>query len=360
MITPNKSLFLHAIAGLMIAAGCPVLAQQARVLPVTLELGDVSLTKVPYLMAADYGIYERNGLAVDQFITPNAAELVRGSGIDVPAKYIRADAVGEMCICGASPTVVAMTTVATAPRRIILATNDPYSRFHLIVRSDIATPEDLKGKRIGYGSFGALDHYSLMLFFRKMGWDSAHDVSMFSKGNGPQSIVKGRVDAFAGMEPALAQAKQLGLHDLLDLSQYHFPMPGSSVEAMADWLPKNRETAARFMKATVEAIAMLKSDKKAAFASMTKWYGITDPARLEALYADAKYLPSKPYPSIEGLKTMQAIYPWREMEKQKPEDLVDSSFISDLDKSGFIDSLSKVNGVKAAASTGVKAGASAP
>ena len=59
----------------------------------TLEvaLGDVSLNKVPFLMAADTGIYARNGLDVRQFITPGAAADARNSGVVVPAQYVRAD-----------------------------------------------------------------------------------------------------------------------------------------------------------------------------------------------------------------------------------------------------------------------------
>ncbi|HWG05308.1 MAG TPA: ABC transporter substrate-binding protein, partial [Beijerinckiaceae bacterium] len=282
-----------------------------------------------------------NGLKVDQFITPSAAAAVRGSGVIVPPQYIRSGVVGEINIGGGSPTMVRMTSVATAPHRIILATTDDVSRFHIIARSDITKPEDLKGKRIGYGNLGALDHYSLVLFFRKMGWDPVRDVSMLSNGNGPQSIVKNLVDAFAGTDIALDESKKLGLRDLVDLTQYRFVMPGSGVNVLTDWLPAHRDAAARFMKATVEAIAMIKTDKKAALASMTKWYGISDPQKLEAVYAEAKLLPSKPYPSIEGLKLMQSVYDWREMTIRKPEDFADSSFIADLDKSGYIDSLYK-------------------
>src|SRR5581483_5089814 len=310
-----------------------------KLIPLTVELGDVSLTKLPFIVAADNGIYERNGLRVTQFITPSAAEAVRGSGVIVPPENIKSNVIGEINIGGGSPTMVRMTSVATAPHRVILATTDDISRFHIISRSDITKPEDLKGKRMGYGNLGALDHYSLVLFLRKMGWDPNADVSMFSSGNGPQSIVKDRVDAFAGTDIALTEAKKLGLRDLVDLHQYHFVMPGSGINALSDWLPKNRDTAARFVKATVEAIALVKNDKKAAFASMTKLYGITDPEKLEAVYAEASKLPSKPYPSIEGLKIMQSIYTWRELTIRKPEDFTDSSFIAELDKSGYIDSL---------------------
>jgi NitT/TauT family transport system substrate-binding protein len=235
--------------------------------------------------------------------------------------------------------MVRMTSVATAPHRVILATTDDVSRFHVISRADITRPEDLMGKRIGYGNLGALDHFSMILFLRQMGWNPDRDVSMLANGNGPQSIVKGLVDAFAGTDIALTEGKKLGLRDLVDLGRYHFAMPGSGVNALSAWLPGNRDTAARFMKATVEAIALMKTDKMAAFAAMTKWYGIGDPEKLQAVYAQATQLPSKPYPSIEGLKTMQSIYTWREMTTRAPEDFTDPSFVAALDKSGYIDSL---------------------
>jgi ABC-type nitrate/sulfonate/bicarbonate transport system substrate-binding protein len=310
-------------------------------IPLTVELGDVSLTKLPFIMAADNGIYEKNGLKVSQYITPGAAAAVRGSGVAVPPENVKANVLGEINIGGGSPTLVRMTSVATAPQRIILATTDTVSRFHVISRADIATPEALKGRRIGYGTLGALDHLSMVLFLRKLGLDPERDVSMLANGNGPQSITKGLVDAFAGTSIARAESVKLGLRDLADLGPYHFVMPGSGVNALAGWLPSHRDTAARFMKATVEAIALTKTNKKAAFASMSKWYGITDPDKLEAVYAEANAQESKPYPSIEGLKVMQSVYTWREMAMHRPEDFTDPSFVAELDRSGYIDSLYK-------------------
>ncbi len=313
----------------------------AQLLPVSIELGDVSLTKLPFVMAAEAGIYRRNGLDAKQYITPRAAELIRqSSGLVVPKEFV-GTGVGDINIGGGSPTIVRMTSDARAPQRIVLATNDPVSRFHIMSRPEIARPEDLKGKRIGFSSVGALSHYVLILWSRKMGFDPVRDISLMASGMGGELIKSGRVDAFAADEIAVGEAIHQGYRDLVDTGAYKFPMPGSGINALKDWLPKNRETAARFVKSTVDALALIRNDKDAAFAAMAKWYGISDARAQEQIYAQAVQLPAKPYPSVEGIKTMMEIYDYREMRQHKPEDFYDASFVAELDKSGYIDGLYK-------------------
>src|SRR5438105_3620297 len=214
---------------------------QDKPLAVSVELGDVSLTKLPFVLAAEAGIYKRNGLDVRQYITPNAAELIRrSSGLVVPNDFV-GTGLGDINIGGGSPTIVRMTSDARAPKRIVLATNDPVSRFHIISRTDIARPEDLKGKRIGFSGVGALSHYVIHLFAEKMGWDARGDLSLFANGAGTDLIKSNRIDAFAADEIATGEAIHLGYRDLVDTGIYKFPMPGSGVNALADWLPNNRD-----------------------------------------------------------------------------------------------------------------------
>src|SRR5258708_29859735 len=106
-----------ALAASALTWRCAAHAQEKaadKLVPVTVELGDVSLTKLPFIMAADNGIYVRNGLDVSQFITPAAAQAVRGSGVIVPPGNVKS-VVGEINIGGGSPTLVRMTSVATPP-----------------------------------------------------------------------------------------------------------------------------------------------------------------------------------------------------------------------------------------------------
>ena len=318
----------------------PMSASRAQeALPVSVELGDVSLTKLPFIVAADAGIYERNGLKVSQFISPRAAELIRQSaGVVVPKEFIHTGH-SDINIGGGSPTIVRMTTDARAPQRIILATTEDILRFHIITRGDITRVEDLKGKRVGFSSIGALSHLGFMQLAQKMGWDAKADLSMFANGAGPAELKSKKIDAYAADVIAFDEAKKAGLYDLVDLATYKFPMPGSGINADVDWLPTHRDTAARFVKATIEAVALLKTDKETTFKAMAKWYGITDRERQESIYKEVAGLPSKPYPSVAGLQKMIEVYDWREMRRHKPEDFFDASFVTELDKSGYIDGL---------------------
>jgi NitT/TauT family transport system substrate-binding protein len=333
-------LFAVAALAAILATIVPA-AAQTPAMPVTVELGDVSATKLPFIVAAESGIYAKNGLDVTQFITPGAAAAAKSNGLSVPDDSVKSGLTGDLCVCGGSPTIVRMTTIASAPQRIILATTDDRQAFHLFVRPGINRVADLKGKRIGYIIRGDLTDLMLNALAHRMGWDPNRDWSMFSGIDGVASADKYKIDAILSPPLARAEAVRLGYHDLGDLSRYHFIILGSGVAALKSWLPSHRDTAAAFIKSTIEAIALLKRDKNAAFSAMEKWYGLSDPARQQALYDAAVKMLAKPYPSAQGLQLVKQMYTWREMQIHPAGYFLDPSFVAALDRSGYIDSLYK-------------------
>ena len=70
----------------------------------------------------------------------------------------------------ASPLIVRWTTDAQADDRVIVACTDPVVRWRIIGRPDIASIEQLKGKRLGYSGYGAVTHYVALTFSKIMGW----------------------------------------------------------------------------------------------------------------------------------------------------------------------------------------------
>lgn len=336
------ALALLALASLALVPSTAARAQTALI-PLDVGLGDVSLTKLIFLVAADAGVYAKNGLDVHQYISPRAAEVVRRSGVIVPPQYIRA-ATGDdvpITIEGGSPRIVQMTTSALASDRVIIATTDNTARFHIISRSDITAPEQLKGKRLGYTSYGAITHLMAIVFAQKMGWNPDRDISLMADGTAFDVLAKGREDAIVADEILQAMAPKLGYRDLLDLSVYHIPLAGSGINAGRTWLRDHRDVAARFVKATVDALALVKTNKAVAFASLAKWYNITDPEQQERIYRQIADLPRKPYPAVDGVKEVMSIYRYRELQIHLPEYFYDSSFVRTLDQSGYIDGLYK-------------------
>ena len=313
-----------------------------RLIPLDVALGDVSLNKVSFLIAADAGIYAKNGLDVHQFITPGAAEVARNSGVVVPKEYVKQD-IGSapISIGGGSPMIYRVVHDPRAIDRVLIATTESIIRDHIITTSAIAKVDDLKGKRLGYSVPGAVTHVGALSFAKHMGWDPNKDITLVGNGNALNPLKEGREDALLGSAMLFAMAPEMKLKDLIDLTQYKFPVAGSSILAERNWLAANRDTAARFVKASVEAVALMKTNRGAFNAALAKWFNVKDALTQQRMFAEADELPRKPYPTVEGIKATMALYDSPEMRKHKAEDWYDASFVAELDKSGAIDRLYK-------------------
>lgn len=315
---------------------------------VDVSLGDVSINKVPFLMAADNGIYERNGLDVHQFITPNAANTASNNGVIVPPEYVSEDVeTAPMAVGGAAPSMY-RAVYHGGMDRVVLATQEGVVKSHIIGLSEISDVNDLRGRRIGYSSSGAVTHVGLITFAQHMGWTVGTDIFLVGRydnvgvrANTIGAILEGRVDATFASAMIFALAPEAGLKDIIDLTQYNFPMAGSGVMAERAWLAANRDTAARFVKSGVEAVAFMKQNRAAFDASLAKWFNITDGITQERMYAVVMDFPNKPYPSVEGIRAFMEVYDSPQMRTHTAEEFYDLSFIEELDESGFLDSLSQ-------------------
>ena len=315
-------------------------AAAERLIPLDVALGDVSLNKVSFLIAADTGIYARNGLDVHQFITPGAAQVARNSGVMVPEQYVKAD-IGNapISVGGVSPMMYRVANQPNAIHRVALLTTEGVVRDTIITTNAIGRVEDLKGKRLGYSVPGAVTHMAALHFAKHMGWDPNRDVTLVGGANALNPLKEGKTDGFFGSAMTVAMAPEMNLKLLIDLTPYKFPVGGSSVMAEKSWLMANRDTAARFVRASMEAIALMKKDRGAFNAGLAKWFNIKDPVTQGRMYAELEEIPLKPYPTVDGIKATLEFYDSPTMRKYKAEDFYDASLMTELDRSGFLDRL---------------------
>lgn len=298
------------------------------------------MNKVPALVAEDEGIYAKHGLVVRQYITPGAADKARRQGVDVPQEYVKVnDAVAQIAVGGGTPMIVSSMRVVGATDRVVIATFEDRIRNHIVSSTDIASAEDLRGKRLGFNSDGSVTHLAALSFVKLMGWDPNQDISLYLRGNTPDAILSGQIDAFVGSILVRSLADQAGLKDLVDLAQYDIPVAGSGLNVERAWLADNRDTAKRFTMSIIEAVALMKTDRNVFARAMAKWFNITDPAVVDMMHEEVEGIVEKPYPTVDGIQNTMEVYNFREMQQHQVEDFYDASIVTELDENGFIDDL---------------------
>ena len=114
-------------------------------------------------------------------------------------------------------------------------------------------------------------------------------------------------------------------------------MAGSGIMVDKAYLAAHRETVLRFVKADIEATAQMRRNRQVFNAALAKWFNITDARTQDGMFAHVNKFEKKPYPSVDGIKQVFALYDSPKMRRHRPEEFYDSSLMAELDKSGFLD-----------------------
>ena len=326
------------LAALALAAVAPSsgIGQLTRV---DVSLGDVSINKVPQLVAADQGIYAKYGLDVHQTITASAARAAAASGVVVPDAYVNRDAgvAAPIEVGGGSPMIYGFVTNARGPARVIVLTQEATVVSHIIAKPGIAGVQDLKGKRIGFSGVGSVTHFNALSLARRFGWSPDREITLVAGSANLEALKQDKVDAILASAMVVALAPQAGFKDIGDLTTYKMPIAGSGIMVDKAYLAAHRDTVLRFLKADIEATALMQRDRQVFNAALAKWFNITDAKTQDGMFALVNKFEKKPYPSVEGIKQVLALYDSPEMRKHRPEEFYDSSLVAELDKSGFLD-----------------------
>src|SRR6267378_3905712 len=123
--------FVLAALALAAVATSSGVAQSTRV---DVSLGDVSINKVPQLVAADQGIYAKYGLDVHQHISAGAARTAAASGVIVPEAYVARDGGGAapLEVGGGSPMIYGFVNGGRGAARVIVLTQEAMVMDHII------------------------------------------------------------------------------------------------------------------------------------------------------------------------------------------------------------------------------------
>jgi NitT/TauT family transport system substrate-binding protein len=287
---------------------------------------------IPWI-AKEAKIYEKHGLDVELI-------LLRGSGQSSQA------IIGGSIFAAPVTLVTVINADLSGADLVTVAHTVPGVQSKLLVKPEIRRPEDLRGKKLAVSTFGSLGDFLNRHIIRKYGMEPGRDVILVSVGNTPeriQALVSGGVDAADLNYPADAQAERLGFKVLWDAKQ-EVTYPSMSVVTRRKYVLEERDTVMRMVKAHVEGIHHLKTNKEFSLKVLSKYLKTNDRELLDGSYEIyRKDFISIPYPIIQGL---QATYEYVALQrpdvwKHKPEEFMDASFIAELEKSGFIKRLAE-------------------
>jgi NitT/TauT family transport system substrate-binding protein len=282
---------------------------------------------IPWI-AKEAKIFEKNGLDVEPV-------LLRGSG-----QTSQAMVSGSLFASSVAQPAVMLADLNGADL-VNVAHGIAAQGSKLMVKPEIRKLEDLKGKKIGISSLGSAGDLLFGYVLRKYGIDTSREVFWLAVGNTAerlQALYSGVVDAADLTFPADAQAERKGFRVLLDAKK-EIVYPTASVVTRRKTIREDRDTVMRFVRSYVEGIAFLKQNKEFSQKVLAKYLRTSDPEYLEGAYTIFKQdFIAAPYPITKGLEAIYDIVAFRrpEIRGRQPEEFVDTSFVAELDKSGFI------------------------
>jgi NitT/TauT family transport system substrate-binding protein len=221
-----------------------------------------------------------------------------------------------------------------------------YNKFPyaFVVKPEIRSPKELRGKRVNILNYGGSNDLALQLALREWGMKLA-DVQVIIGGDAPTrmgALMSGRIDATILSPPHLTIATKAGYRILADMGEMSANFTQSSLYVKGSALRENRDRVKRFLRGYAEAIHVIKADRARTMKVFAQRMRIDDPETVRTTYeyfAPRFSLP--PRVNLDGVRDTINFYAEQnpDFKNRKPEEFVDHSLLDELEKEGFFKKL---------------------
>ena len=297
---------------------------------IRVALGSISVNSSVIPIGKDAGIFAKHGIDIEP--------IYMGGGVNSLAAVTSGSV--HFLSAGATANISArlggmdITMLAVQSNRIDYTVFSP---------AEIKSPQDLKGKIVTGTRPGASADSALRLALIKWGLVPDKDVVFISVAESQQgrlnALARGTVSATVLTPPFGGMAKQLGLRELADLRKLDVEYPGNSIAAMESYVKSHPAAVESFLKAYVESLYFMRTQKEKSIAGIMKFLKLSDRARAEEGYNYyIEIWPPMPYASPTAIKTALQFLAQRQPKAASapPEEFYDMSFLKRIDQSGFL------------------------
>lgn len=304
----------------------------------TLKIPYVSLspTAGPLWIAYEAGFFKKNNLAAELLYIPGGSTIIQSimSG-DVkianmaPPSAIGAWARGADLALVASGVDQLLETVVTSP--------------------NIKTPAELKGRKIGVSRYGSLTDMALREALHQLKLVPDKDVTILQTGGEATrfaALTSGAIDGAMLSGDKKVQAEKMGFRVTIDLSTMPIYYPVNGVVSSKKFIAANRDSAKNFLRSWLEGIKAFKTDKELSLKVLAKYLKINDRDVLEKSYEIYRPVYKKlPYGDRRAVRFAvdQMGKELPDGVKVNPDDFIDNTLLTEIEKSGFIDQIYNEN-----------------
>jgi NitT/TauT family transport system substrate-binding protein len=281
---------------------------------------------IPWI-AKDTGIFAKHGFDVNLQLVGGTPRLVQSL---IAGDY-------DYAIVGGTAVLQARVQEADT---VILAMSGSYFPFKLMAHPDAGAQSvaDLRGKTIAVSQVGSTSHAFLRVLLNRAGVP-LDDVTILQAGSNPQAataLLTGNIAAATVSGIMVPTVTRAGGIMLADGKALRIPEPNAVVATTRRRVDRDPASTKRFLEAYVEGVHFFKTQREASIGIMQQYMSGLAYDETAYLYDDVKddYQPL-PLPSVEGIQAGLE----RDIDAPagvfKPSDFYDSSFLEEIERSGF-------------------------
>lgn len=210
----------------------------------------------PLTLAKEAGLFKKHGLDVTIVKVPQASRHL-------------AIASGDIQCAATTVETWLVWNASGVETREIFQLDKSYGADGMVVRNDIATIADLKGKTVAASAPGTAPYFTLAWFLHKNGL-SVKDVKVVNMEPGPaaQAFLAGQNDAAMTYEPYLSTVREKPDAGKIIATTLDYPMIMDTVGCTPKFLEENPEAAKALAEGYFDALAYIETNKDEAYKIM--------------------------------------------------------------------------------------------
>jgi ABC-type nitrate/sulfonate/bicarbonate transport system substrate-binding protein len=333
-----KTLFFAALIASVLFLPAPRCSASQESAKVAFPYGPLGLNSLPWAVAKEVRLFEKNGLDVDMVYVGASAVIVQSM------------LSGSANVAGfGGPAVI--TNVLRGGDIIQIAAMAPYFTQSLLVRAEIRELKNLQGKRIGITRFGSVTDFALRTLIEHHG---IKDVNVLQMGGFPEAVAglsRGVIDGAMLSPPHGFRMVKEGFRELVtpkDLRALGSGFLTQGIVARRSYAASHRDVVMRLIKTTIEATKYAVANEEFTKRLIAKYLGINDAdlLRQSFLYVTETFVREPFVPERVMQSMLQRMVQVNMIDAKSAQSLpisayFDNSYVMELKQSGVLDGIWK-------------------